>query len=268
MTADEALEGLEQRRHFQTAGPSVLPLGLPLLDAALPGGGLALGSVVELQVRGASGAATSFALSACRAAQLRPLHPPPSTGQLSEPQFQNRFQNRRLQDRGSALNWCAFVDPTRSLFAPGVASLGVELSRLLIVQPDVEAMERVAVRIAESKIVSILVIDVRGVLGSLSMGSLSMGSLSSNGSLVNGFLGIDWYRWQRTIRRLSLAIEHGTTSVLVITDAAQPRPVPLPVALRLEFSRKTSASFELRVARDRNGASSTARSIPWGVFAS
>src|SRR5688500_10456127 len=42
----------------------VLPLGIPALDAALPGGGLALGGVTELQIRGASGIATSFALAA------------------------------------------------------------------------------------------------------------------------------------------------------------------------------------------------------------
>src|SRR5690606_25143389 len=108
----------------------ILPLGSESLDAALPHGGLVQGSIIELQVQGAGGAATSFALCACRAAQQ-------ASARAGAPALDAQRP------------WCAFIDPTASLFAPGVARLGVELDRLLVVRPEVDAIERVAVRIAE-----------------------------------------------------------------------------------------------------------------------
>ncbi len=226
------------------ASAGVLPLGIPALDEVLPRGGLDFGSVIELRVRGASGAATSFALAACRAAQC-------SASRYSERAVSSGgVACSREGVGGSASGWCAFVDPSSSLFAPGVAQLGVDLARLLVVRPDLASAERIAVRIAEAKVCSVVVIDLRGALGELS---------------------VDNRRWQRTIRRLSLAIKPLASCILVLTRAegrttyAEP-VVPLPVALRLEFSRSGSETFELKVAKERSGRVGQSHAFPWSVF--
>jgi hypothetical protein len=234
------------------ASAGVLPLGLPALDEVLPRGGLDFGSVIELRVCGASGAATSFALAACRAAQYLASRYSEGGNCFPDncfPEPGPRSPNWGAGGR-SASGWCAFIDPSASLFAPGVAQLGVDLERLLVVRPDLGSAERVAVRIAESKVCSVVVIDLRGVLGELS---------------------VDNRRWQRTIRRLSLAIKPLCTCILVLTHteglSAHVEPiVPLPVALRLEFSRSSSENFELKVAKERSGRVGQPRAVPWSVF--
>ena len=207
----------------------VLSLGIPALDEVLPQRGLLEGSVVELQVRGASGAATSFALCACRAAQHRA----------------HTFSARASADKAPERNWCAFVDPSATLFAPGVAHLGVDLSRLLVLRPEVDAVERTAIRIAEAKAVSLLVVDLRGALGGLA---------------------VSHHRWQRTVRRLALAVKQLATCVLLITPAEPRASLPLPVAMRLEFSRSSAESFEIRVGKERTGRVSAARAFQWSAF--
>jgi recombination protein RecA len=219
---------LQSASEFQNA-EHVLALGIPALDAVLPHGGLLQGSVIELQVQGASGAATSFALCACRAAQRAGEHWRSGSG------------------AESPRPWCAFIDPSASLFAPGVARLGVDLSRLLVVRPDPEGVERAAIRIAEAKAVSLLVIDSRGAL------DLRERAVSSQ-------------RWQRTVRRLALAIKQVNTTILLLTSAEPRQTLPLPVAMRLEFARAAADSFELAVGKERSGRVSSARSIPWAAF--
>lgn len=205
----------------------VLALGIPALDEVLPQGGLVRGSVVELQALGSCGAATSFALCACRAAQ-----------QAASAWRQGRSPEAQRP-------WCAFIDPSASLFAPGIARLGVELDRLLVVRPEVDAIERVAIRIAEAKVVSLLVVDLRGALEGLPVSS---------------------QRRQRTVRRLALAVKHLGTCVLLITPAEPRLALPLPVAMRLEFSRVQADSFEIRVGKERSGRVSSSRRVSWSVF--
>jgi recombination protein RecA len=225
----QAAEQLHALLEIQSA-ERVLPLGISALDAVLPRGGLIQGSVIELQVQGAGSAATSFALCACRAAQQ-------AGGQL--------LADDRAQTFDAQKPWCAFIDASSSLFAPGVARMGVELERLLVVRPDVDAIERVAIRIAEAKAVSLLVIDLRGALGGLPVAS---------------------QRWPRTVRRLALAVRSLGTCVLVITPSEPRSALPLPVAMRLEFSRARRESFEIRVAKERSGRVSPACKIPWSIF--
>jgi recombination protein RecA len=237
----------------------VLPLGIGALDEALPRHGLAFGTVVELQAHGASGAATSFALCACRAAQsawsdaawnddIRDgnamSNEVASSNDASSSDATNEIPRHRAP-QSLQRRWCAFVDPTATLFAPGVAQLGVELDRLLVVRPKIDAVERVAVRIAEAKVVSVLVIDLRGVFGDL---------------------GVDVSRWQRTIRRLSLAVKPLSTCVLVLTSALPRQALPLPVSMRLEFNRLSRANFSLRVAKERTGRVSPPHTIAWSAF--
>src|SRR5262245_55513117 len=85
---------------------TALPSGWAELDAALPDGGLPMG-VTELTAPRALGGATLVALAVMRAAHAR------------KPDA-----------------WCAWVDPERTLFAPGVARAGVDLKRLLVVRPE------------------------------------------------------------------------------------------------------------------------------------
>jgi len=226
----------------------VLALGVGALDDVLPQRGLACGSVIELQVRGPSGAATSFALSACRAAQRGNAAQWGSAAPCPDRADAGRADAGRA-DAGRAepgqRNWCAFIDPSATLFAPGVAQLGLDLDRLLVVRPDVESIGRVAVRIAEANFVSVLVIDLRGAMNDLS---------------------VDERLWQRTIRRLALIVKSTATCVLVLTRAQQSQSLPLPTFMRLEFARTSREAFEVRVAKDRTGRVSAPHAIPWSVF--
>jgi recombination protein RecA len=207
--------------------PSILPLELGEVGDALPGGGISRGEVVELSVAGGAATATSLALAACRAAQA---------------------QGR---ERGGESAWCAFVDPSGTLHAPGVARAGVDLERLLVVRPPLEALSRVAVRLVESQAFAVTVIDTAGVPGA---------------SLV-----VPLGSWPRVVRRLALALAGSEAVVLLVTDAGAPRPLPLPVAQRIELSRPTADRLTVRVAKDRRGRLSSPRTVAWvrpGVVAS
>ncbi|HEU4581618.1 MAG TPA: hypothetical protein VFS67_25345 [Polyangiaceae bacterium] len=197
------------------ASERVLPLGIPAIDALLPLQGLPFGGVTELQVRGSSGTATSFALCACRAAQ----------------------------QSGAASPWCAFIDPAATLYAPGVARVGVDLDHLLVVRPELEAVGRAALRIVEANLASVLVIDLTGTTQP-----------------------INEHIWERNVRRLALAAKSTATSILLLTRSEQFQTLPLPAFMRLEFTRRSTESFELRVGKERCGRISSARSFPCSIF--
>jgi recombination protein RecA len=198
-----------------------LPLGLSELDGVLPDGGLPTGGVVELSVRGGAGLATSIGLAACRAAQTR------------------------VRERGGETPFCAFVDPNGpTLYAPGVLQAGVELSRLLVVCPPLEALTRVALRVVESRAFAVVVIDTLGVPGRQ--------------------LGVSLSKWPRIVRRLSLAVEGTAHSVLLLTDGTVARSLPLPVAQRIELSRPSEHELAVRIAKDRHGRVSSPKKIAWG----
>jgi RecA/RadA recombinase len=192
-----------------------IPLGIDTLDAVLPDQGILRGGVVELAVSGPSGLATSIALHAVRAVQRAAEAAP--TG------------------------FCAFVDPSATLYAPGVAALGVDLERLLVVRPPLEALGRVSVKLAESPVFSLVVIDTLGMLG----------------RSVDVSLGA----WGRIVRRLSMAVDGTARSVLLVTDAKEPRALPLPVAQRIELSQPYCGKLGVRVAKDRRGRITMAREI-------
>lgn len=205
--------------HSLESPPSVLEMGGEL-DALLPDGGLPRGAVTELSVSGGSASATSLALMACHAAQSAAVA------------------------RGEEAPWCAFIDPSGTLYGPGVAAAGVRVDRLLVVRPSLEALERTAIRLAESHAFSVLVVDTVGVLGKSL--KVSLGS------------------WARVVRRLALGAEESGACVLLTTDSEMPRPLPLPVALRLELSRPNGERLTVRVAKDRRGRVAASRSIAWG----
>jgi hypothetical protein len=197
------------------------------LDEALPDGGLPRGAVVELASPYGLARATSIALAACAAAQA---------------------EAKLRGGEGTAGAWCAWLEPApagaadkTSLFAPAAARAGVDLGRLLVVRPEIDALARVAARAAQSRVFSVIVIDLAGVPGCRSEVRLD--------------------RWVNPVRRLAMAVEGMETTVLLLTDALTPRALPLPVALRLEVERAAASHVRLTVAKDRRGRVAASRSV-------
>jgi recombination protein RecA len=201
-----------------------LATGIVELDRALPRGGFPRGAVTELCSPFGLGVATSVALAACAAAQLEARHD------------------------GRPTPWCAFLDPTGSLHGPGVAAAGVELGRLLVVRPPLEALARLAARLVTSGAFAVVAVDTAGVPGAGGCASLAS--------------------WATATRRLALAAEAGPTAVLLLTDHHAVRPVALPVALRVELQQPEPGRLALRVAKERRGQVSGWSAIAWGPSAS
>jgi recombination protein RecA len=200
------------------ARAKALPLGLAAVDAALPDAGLPRGAVVELASPRGLARATSIALAACAAAQAE--------------------ARLRGGDDATEGAWCAWLEPGATLFAPGVMTAGVDLSRLLVVRPSLEALARVAVRVASSRAFSVVVVDAAGVPGCAATAGARDRSMD---------------RWSTVVRRLALAVEGSDTTLLLLTDKQAPRSMPLPAALRLELDRPSEGRITLRVAKDRRG---------------
>ena len=184
----------------------------------MPDAGLPIGAVVEIASPRGLARATSIALAACAAAQ-------------SEARL-------RGGDDATAGAWCAWIEPQATLFAPGVARAGVDLTRLLVVRPQLEALSRVALRVAASRVFSVVVVDAAGVPG---------------GAATPGAHDRSMDRWSTAVRRLALAVEGSDTTVILLTDKQAQRTMPLPVALRLELERPSEDRITLRVAKDRRG---------------
>lgn len=197
-----------------------LPLGLGKLDEALPEGGLPRGAVVEISSPYGLARASTLALAACASAQA---------------EAKLRFGEE------TAEAWCAWLDPAGSLFAPALVRGGIDLERLLVVQPSSEDLGRVAVRVASSGAFAVVVIDLTGVPGCRAAERLD--------------------RWLNPVRRLCLAVEGSETTILLLTDANAQRSLPLPVALRLEVDRAVEDRVMVRVAKDRRGRVSPAASV-------
>lgn len=192
--------------------------GIEALDAALPDAGLACGGVIELSLaEGAPG--TSLALSLIRSLQIR------------------------RQQAGQAVPWAAFVDPGGTLYAPGVAAAGVNLERLLVVQPSLEALSRTAIRLGRSKAFELVIIDALGVPGASHEVQLRA--------------------WPRLVRRLALEIDGSSRSIVLLTSASAPRSLPLPVAQRIEVARPALDRLIVRVVKDRQGRVAPPRAVPW-----
>lgn len=174
--------------------------------------------VVELSSEGGIALGTSVALRACLRVQ---------------------------QDARSAFGvvpWCAFVDPTGSLYAPGVYASGVDLGRLLVVRPDEESLVRVTLRLIESKVFPLVVVDLKGLPGEHFEPSLNP--------------------WVRVVRRISRALEGTCHSVLLLTDKNAKRSLPLPVTERLLLSRLRATELRVTVSKSLSGHPGQAK-IRW-----
>jgi recombination protein RecA len=69
--------------------------------------------------------------------------------------------------------------------------------------------------------------------------------------------------WPRVVRRLAIAAEGTNGAVVLITDRDARRPLPLPVAQRIELGRPSEAELSIRIAKDRRGRVSSPRTIHW-----
>ena len=196
-----------------------LSLGVEALNRVLPDHGLPRGAVIELAIHGGSALGTSLGLAACRSAQQAAVN------------------------QGGSVPWCAFLDPSGTLYGPGVAAAGVNLERLLVVRPSLEALSRVALRIVESAACAVTVVDLLGVPGQL--------------------LGVNLTSWLRVVRRLAMGVDGTAHSVILLTDANEQRPLPLPVSQRIELERPSEGKLSVRVAKDKQGRVSAPRSIAW-----
>lgn len=211
-----------------------LPLALPEINDVLPEGGLPRGGVVEIASPRGLARASSIALSACAAAQA---------------------EARLRGGEGTEGAWCAWVDPTGSLYAPAVAAAGVDLGRLLVVRPPADAFGRVAVRMASSRAFLVLVVDTVGVPGAW-QGVRPPQAAEARPGRGRGPAdgeGEDLGRWVNVVRKLALALEGGDGTVLLLTDRLAARPMPLPVSMRIEVDRTAEDRLSVRVAKDRRG---------------
>lgn len=188
------------------------------LDAALPDAGLPRGAVVELAL-GEGVPGTSLVLAACHSVQ------------------------QNAESLGASVPWCAFVDPTETLHAPGVVEAGVRLDRLLVARPPAAAVARTVLRLAKSAAFELVIVDLIGVRGASLRTALDS--------------------WPRLIRRLALEVDGTGRSVILLTDARAPRALPLPVAQRVEISRPALDKLVARVAKDRRGFITQPRPITW-----
>ncbi len=227
---------------FSEEAPSVLSLSLSplgwgsMLDAALPDGGLPRGAVVEVSSALGLARTTSFAVAACASAQRA-----------------SRAWSEARAGAG-ARSWCAWVDPWSSLHAPGLREAGIELDRLLVMQPPVTALARVALRVAASGVFSVVVVDAvdprsfseaEGALRAHRAPRVFRSDLGEGAQPE----GVRLDRWPTVVRRLALAVEGSETSLLLLTDLAAPRGLPLPVSMRIELDRR----FESREGPDARG---------------
>jgi hypothetical protein len=166
------------------------------------------GGVTELCTEEGSALLTTIALRACRRVQQ---------------------QSQELYGESS---WCAFVDSSRCLYAPGVQAAKIDLSRLLVLRPDEEALYRVTLRLVESELFPLVVIDSTSFLG------------QRDHSLTP---------WVRVLRRLSSFLSQKSQSVLLLTQKGASRPLPLPVLQRIELNRSSKSELSVKVPKSSVG---------------
>lgn len=236
-TAPLTAPSADDERHEAPLGRA---LGVPVLDAFLPDGGLPTGKVTELVMSGGAAWGTRLALKACLAAQTRAA----LTGTES---------------------WCAYIDPSGSLHARGVAATGVTLSRLLVLRPTLADVERVVLRLSEARVFSVIVVDLVGVPWAIRSG---------HNERKNGGGESKRQNWPRTVRQLALRLANTHAQVILLTEGeadeggmmSQTRHgLPLPVALRLHL-RSTRAGVALNVVKEARGRVGGKVTVPWGVW--
>jgi len=244
----QGTDALGLGREGANDGASLLPLDWPELERVLPDRGLPRG-VVEIaspmsKLGGTvalRGGATTVALSAIRAAHA-------------------------ADERA----WCAWVTEANApaLYAPALVQAGVDLDRLLVVRPEHAALARTVVKVGGSGAFDVVVVDAAaGLDGRVpgvdpeaapgdappARGSSRPASRASSRPRVSRVSRVDG---SVVVRKLALASEEKGTAFLLLTNMYAARPVPWPVALRMEVERRPDA-LAVRVTKDRRGRASS-----------
>jgi recombination protein RecA len=131
--------------------------------------------------------------------------------------------------------------------------MGVDLGRLLVVRPPRKDLGRVAVKLAQARAFDVIVLDYS------TPALVEPASPAGSRSLSAGRTGR--LRSEVLVRKLALLAEDGGSTILLLTDTTDPRPVPWPVALRLELSR-APGTLTVKVAKERFCRLGSAR-IAW-----
>jgi hypothetical protein len=183
--------------------------------------------VIELSSPGAH-PSTAFALRAVRAAHAR--------------------------DAGA---WCAWIDPERTLHAPGLLVSGVDLTRLLVVTPPRADLGRVAVKLVASGAFDVVAVDMDAI-GACGVTGASRASRSPRSSRSRRE-----FPPEVLVRKLALAAEDGKTHVLLLTAAEKvsARSISWPVGMRLDLAR-TPSGFEVTLAKTRHGRIGARTELP------
>jgi RecA/RadA recombinase len=250
------LRGAE--RHGETSRRTV---GLRVVDDFLPDGGLPTGKVTELVMGGGAAWGTRLALWACRAAQ------------------------EQAALAGTEC-WCAYIDPSGSLHARGVEATGVTLSRLLVLRPTMEDVERIVLRLSEARVFSVIVVDLVGVPWAIRSARSTQkastpwsGWSAARGQKSGSKLGASEQRrqnWPRTVRQLAMRLANTQAQVILLTEGHgdagsqgnnQPQSggLPLPVALRVQMS-STRSGLSLHVVKEAHGRVGGQVTVPWGEW--
>jgi hypothetical protein len=139
---------------------------------------------------------------------------------------------RRALAAGQAA-WLCAVDATRTLHAPAVAALGVDLAHLVVLQPPRDRLLRTAVRAQRCGAFCGILVDASGET-----------DLASS-TTVTG------------VRRLALAVEETRGLAVMVTSRRAKRGLPLPTAARamVETTLAPDGEQELQVRflRHRHG---------------
>lgn len=230
-------------------------VGLPAVDDFLPDGGLPTGKITELTMSGGAAWGTRLALWACRAAR------------------------ERAALTGSDC-WCAYIDPSGSLHARGVEATGVALSRLLVLRPSLEDVERVVLRLSEARVFSVIVVDLAGVPWAIRAPKSRKATQWASNAVSERRRGNKWanaepkrQNWPRTVRQLAMRLANTSAQVILLTEGQTDvngsshlqQGLPLPVALRLQMS-STRAGVSLHVVKEARGRVGRQVTVPWALW--
>lgn len=136
--------------------------------------------------------------------------------------------------------WCAWIDPDGTLHAPRVAQLGIDLERLLVVRAPRGRLSSLATRVVDSGAFELVVIDADPI------------GLTTSTTLSSGLSEV-------AVRRLAVASERHGTRVVLLSSTQAKRPLPWPVAMRLELSQLSHGTLSVRLTKERHGRMGEAR---------
>lgn len=132
---------------------------------------------------------------------------------------------------------CAWIDPERTLHAPGLIQAGVDVHRLLVVRPPPAELGRVAVKVVAAGAFEVVVVDMAEVDAPREVRSRMRREAP-----------------ELFVRKLALAAESSAATVVLLTEPARMaiRTTPWPVAMRLDVAR-VAEGVAVSIPKERRG---------------